>query len=449
MNVLIAAYSKYFITLFLWLFLGCAFVSLRYVSVRKQRRVALVQSLFLFLSQLAVGWTIGIRTGRLSYLILYAFVSVLTLAVLVFTVLIYPGANLVLLNAMCMLVHAGMIVLTRINPDRAVRQLVIAAISFFLAMFVPFVMGKFPMLRRYGGIYAACGIGALALVLVLGRLTNGSRLSFTISSITFQPSELVKITYVFFLASLLGAEPGFFKILSAGALAALHVLILVFSKDLGSALIYYVVAVMMITIASHRLRYALAGAVLGGFASVAAYALFPHVQVRVQAFLDPWSVVDSQGYQITQSLFALSRGGWFGLGIGKGTPGDIPFVETDFIFSALTEEMGLLFGIGIVLTGVVIFLILMRLACGIRDGFYKNLTVGFGVSVVVQLFLTVGGGTKFIPLTGVTLPLVSYGGSSVLATVLMLYVVQGIYQLRYNEERKLEQKRKKEEKQQA
>ena len=143
------------------------------------------------------------------------------------------------------------------------------------------------MLRRYGGIYAACGIGALALVLVLGRLTNGSRLSFTISSITFQPSELVKITYVFFLASLLGAEPGFFKILSAGALAALHVLILVFSKDLGSALIYYVVAVMMITIASHRLRYALAGAVLGGFASVAAYALFPHVQVREQAFLDP------------------------------------------------------------------------------------------------------------------------------------------------------------------
>ena len=170
-----------------------------------------------------------------------------------------------------------------------------------------------------------------------------------------------------------------------------------------------------------------------------AYRLFSHVQVRVQAWRDPWSVIDGQGYQITQSLFALSRGGWFGLGIGQGTPQDIPYVETDFIFAAVTEELGLLFSVSLLVVCVCCFLQMMRIALGSfpgnvhgmaqsnalvqQDRFYRLLASGFGVMYIFQVFLTVGGGIRFIPLTGVTLPLVSYGGSSVMTTLLMFAVV--------------------------
>ena len=219
-------------------------------------------------------------------------------------------------------------------------------------------------------------------------------------------------------------------------------LILVLSRDLGSALIFFAVYVMMLTVATHRLWYPLAGLILGAGASVLAYRLFSHVRVRVQAWRDPWSVIDDQGYQITQSLFAISRGGLFGLGIGKGTPQDIPYVETDFIFAAMAEEMGLLFCIGIILTGIALFWMVIRLAAGRKEGFYRNLSAGFGLLYAFQMFLTVGGGTRFIPLTGVTLPLISYGGSSVMTTILMFSMIQGMYQQRYEEEIRLEKERR-------
>lgn len=439
----IVIYSKYFLAGFLLLFLACGLYALRYPDVRSQRRMAGVQTVLLFLTQLCAYLTIVIRTQRSRYLLLYAFLLLLTFAVFFLCLFLYPGANRILLNHMGMLFTAGMIVLTRIEFDKAVRQLVIAAFAFLIGLSVPWLVTRLRILRRLGWLFALAGIFALALVLVLGQFTYGSKLSWTVAGLTFQPSEFVKILYVLFLASVLGKNPGFFKVVLAGAGAAAHVLILVLSKDLGSALIFFVVYVLVITVASHHLAYAAAGAVFAVCASAAAYRLFSHVQVRVQAWRDPWSVIDGQGYQVTQSLFAMSRGGAFGLGIGKGTPSDIPFVETDFIFPALVEEMGLVFGIGIVMTGLVIFLLLMRLAGGLKDGFYKNLAVGYGVMFAFQIFLTIGGGTKFIPLTGVTLPLVSYGGSSVTATVLTLFLAQGIWQMRYDEELKLEKQRKK------
>lgn len=420
MAYFIVIYSKYFITLFLLLFLACGIYSLRYERTADQATVANVQCVFLFLTQFSAYLTIIIRTGRMEYLILYAVLQLLTLALPVLSAFLYPGISRILMNHMCMLLSAGMIVLTRLDLNKAVKQLVIASVSF-----------------------AAAGIAALAAVLILGQVTHGSKLSYSIAGITFQPSEFVKILYVFFLASVLAADAGIRQVILAGIGAAAHVLILALSRDLGSALIYFVVYVMMVVIAAHRAGYLAAGAAAGAAASAVAFRLFSHVQVRVQAWKDPWSVIDDQGYQITQSLFAMSRGGLFGLGIGKGTPGDIPYVETDFIFAAVVEELGLLFGIGIVMTGVVIFLMLMRLAGGLRDGFYRYLAAGFGVLYAFQTFLTVGGGTKFIPLTGVTLPFISYGGSSVMTTILMFFVVQGIYVMRYDEEMRIEKERRK------
>lgn len=447
MAYFIVIYSKYFIALFLMLFCICGIYSLRYERTRDQSRVANIQCVFLFLTQFSAYLTIIIRTRKMEYLILYAVLQVLTLAMPVMASLLYGGINRILMNHMCMLLSVGMIVLTRLEIGKAVKQLVIASLSFVAALAVPWILKSFRELRRLGWLYAAVGIAALAAVLILGQVTHGSKLFYSIGGITFQPSEFVKILYVFFLASVLASGAGIRQIIFAGLGAAAHVLILVLSKDLGSALIYFVVYVMMVTIASHHAGYLALGTAAGAAASVAAFRLFSHVQVRVQAWKDPWSVIDNQGYQITQSLFAMSRGGLFGLGIGKGTPKDIPYVETDFIFAAVVEELGLVFGIGAIMTGVVIFLLLMKLAGSLKDGFYRYLAAGFGILYIFQTFLTVGGGTKFIPLTGVTLPFISYGGSSIMTTILMFFVAQGIYVMRYDEELRIEKERRKREKQ--
>ena len=215
--------------------------------------------------------------------------------------------------------------------------------------------------------------------------------------------------------------------------AAAHVIVLVISKDLGSALIFFVVYVLMVYVATKNLLYALAGAGGGAVAAYIAFRVFRHVQVRVQAWKDPWSVIDSAGYQITQSLFAISSGGFFGLGLYKGTPESIPTVEADFIFSAIAEELGILFAVCLILICVSCFIMFMNISIRLNDRFYQLIAFGLGVTYIFQVFLTIGGGTKFIPLTGVTLPLISYGGSSVLTTLMMFAIVEGLYVLRQKE----------------
>lgn len=441
----IVIYSKYAIVLFQFLFLVCGIYALWKKKAGQEKRAAVWQSVFLFLMQFCAYLTIVIRTQRMEYLIFYLFLQILTLALPLLAYFIYPGINRCVLNDMSMMLSAGMIVLVRLDIKKASKQLVIAMVSYLLLLAVPWLVKRFrTVLRNLGWMCCVAGTAALVAVLILGQVTHGSKLSWTIAGITFQPSEFVKILYVFFIASVLTDGTDFKRVLLAGAGAGVQVLALVLSKDLGSALILFAVYVFMITIAAHQPLYLAGGALAGAVASFAAWKMFSHVQVRVQAWKDPWSVIDSQGYQITQSLFAIGRGGLFGQGIGKGTPRDIPYVETDFIFAALAEEMGLLFGIGILLTAVLVFLSVMRLAAGLADGFYRNLAVGFGMMYIFQTFLTVGGGTKFIPLTGVTLPFISYGGSSVMSMILIFAVLEGIWQMRYEEELKIEkQKRKK------
>lgn len=315
MASLFVIYSKYLIILFLAAFLGCGLYGLSFHSVREQGVVANVECVFLFLMQFSAFLTIVLRTQQMRYLILYAFLQVLTLALPVLGVLLYPGINRLLLNHMCMLLSAGMIILTRLDMAKAKRQLAIAAASFTLGLLAVWVMKSFKVLKKLGWVYMAVGLLAIGAVLVLGQLTRGAKLSFTVAGITFQPSEFVKILYVLFLASLLAKDTGIWQVVLVGVGAAAHVLVLVFSKDLGSALIYFAVYMIMVTVACHRIVYLLLGTAAGAGASVVAYRLFSHVQVRFQAWKDPWSVIDDQGYQITQSLFAMSRGGWFGLGI--------------------------------------------------------------------------------------------------------------------------------------
>ena len=153
-------------------------------------------------------------------------------------------------------------------------------------------------------------------------------------------------------------------------------------------------------------------------------------------------MIDSAGYQITQSLFAISSGGWFGLGLYKGTPDSIPFVEADFVFSAIAEELGIIFAVCLILICVSSFIMMMNISAHLTDKFYQLTAFGLGITYIFQIFLTIGGGTKFIPLTGVTLPLVSYGGSSILTTLILFSVTEGLYIIQEDEELLKRQKKK-------
>ena len=302
--------------------------------------------------------------------------------------------------------------------------MMIASMGLVITFVVPLFRRKFYLLKtpRYG--YAIAGILILAIVMLLGATTLGANITYTIAGVTFQPSEFVKVIYILFLASTLRDVRDFRDFLFVGVFAAAHVLVLVGSKDLGSALIFFVVFLFMAFLATGEWIVLAGGFGMGFAGAFACYFLFDHIRQRVQAFLDPWSLIDSIGYQITQSLFAIGAGGLWGVGLGQGKPSDVPFVESDFVFAAVCEELGQIVGVCVILVGISCFLVMLGLAAGFADRFYRLMAYGAAICYVFQMFLTLGGQTKFIPLTGVTLPFISYGGSSILSTLIIFTLVE-------------------------
>ena len=442
MELYVSEFSKYVITLLIALYTYESFAVFRKKQESDRNGIYTRQNILMFGLHFSCFIVICFETGDITYLFFYAFQQIVLYATVILFRMLYPKTNRLLVNNMCMLLTVGFVILTRLSLGKAIRQFIIVMISLVIALVIPFFVSRFRFLKEWKWIYAAAGIMALGIVLVLGQTTYGSKLSYTIAGLTFQPSEFVKIIFVFFVASALYKAAGFFEVFTTAVIAAAHVVILVCSKDLGSALIFFVVYVLMVVVASKNWLYLLAGVSGGSVAAYLAYRVFPHIQVRVQAFKDPWSVIDSTGYQITQSLFAITSGGWFGLGLFKGTPESIPFVEADFIFSAITEELGLLFALCVILICVSSFVMFMNISMNLKDKFYQLTAFGLGVTYIFQVFLTIGGGCKFIPLTGVTLPFISYGGSSVLTTLIMFSITEGLSMIQEEEAEEEKHRRK-------
>ena len=442
MELYVSEFSKYVITLLIALYTYESFAVFRKKQESDRNGIYTRQNILMFGLHFSCFIVICFETGDITYLFFYAFQQIVLYATVILFRMLYPKTNRLLVNNMCMLLTVGFVILTRLSLGKAIRQFIIVMISLVIALVIPFFVSHFRFLKEWKWIYAAVGIVALGIVLVLGQTTYGSKLSYTIDGLTFQPSEFVKIIFVFFVASALYKAAGFFEVFTTAVVAAAHVIILVCSKDLGSALIFFVVYVLMVVVASKNWLYLLAGVSGGSVAAYLAYRVFPHIQVRVQAFKDPWSVIDSTGYQITQSLFAITSGGWFGLGLFKGTPESIPFVEADFIFSAIAEELGLLFALCVILICVSSFVMFMNISMNLKDKFYQLTAFGLGVTYIFQVFLTIGGGCKFIPLTGVTLPFISYGGSSVLTTLIMFSITEGLSMIQEEEAEEEKRRRK-------
>lgn len=419
--------SKYGITMCMLLYTLSSLAAFAF-GKEASRLVYGIQCGMLFLQQFMCFLNLTLVSKDGEYLLLYVFIQAFLLAVTVMVPLIYEQIHRMLLNNMCMLLGIGFCILARLSFERAVKQYIIALLSLILSLFIPYILSVVRFLKRLTWGYCAIGIVLLGIVLVLGEATHGSKISFTLfGSISFQPSEFVKILFIFFLAGALWEKQSFSHIALTAVLAGIHVIILVLSKDLGSALIFFVGYVFLVFASTGNFLYLLVGALGGSGAAWVAYSLFAHVRKRVMVWRAPWKYIDNEGWAITQSLFAMGSGSWFGMGLLKGNPKSIPYVDQDFIFSSVCEELGVVFGICLLLITLCCFLVSCRIAIQVRDRFYRLIVFGIGSMYLFQIFLTVGGGMNLIPLTGVTLPFLSYGGSSCMTTMLMFFLIQGIY----------------------
>ncbi len=434
MTNIIVELSKYFMIICIAFYTLHGFIVFKYNNESDRNGFYLMQNLFMILIHFSGYVVLSLQTEDKTILVFYAMQQVLLIAIMTLYRIIYPLSNRLIVNNMCMLLTISFIILARLSYDKCMKQFMIVVAGLVISLIIPYIVrfSRF-LMRKFTYLFGIMGILILSVVLILGSVTNGSKLSFTLHGITFQPSELVKIIFVFFVAAMFAKSVSFKNILLTTLFAGAHIGILALSKDLGSALIFFIVYIVMLYVASGKIHYLLLGVMSGGAACYAGYKLFSHVRTRVIAWRDPFSVIDGQGYQITQSLFAIGTGSWFGMGLYQGEPTKIPVVEADFIFSAISEEMGCLFSLCLILICISIYLMFMNIAMKMKDDFYRYVSLGLATIYGFQMFLTIGGVTKFIPLTGVTLPLVSYGGTSVIVTLVMFSIIQGIYILRNND----------------
>lgn len=435
MNLFVSEISKYLLTAFMAVYTLLSYITLKYKDDDRRKGIYRVQAFSVFIIHALGMFCVYLSTEDMDILVLfYAQIFLLFLFEKLMS-LIYGKYNRQIMNHMKLLLSIGFIIQARLSFDKARRLLIIIAVSLLICLVIPMLVRKFTILKSKTLIwlYGFLGAALLAFVCAVGSVTYGSKLSMEVLGLTFQPSEFVKILFSFFLAGLLYEVNRFGRVLLSAVFSAVYVLLLVASKDLGAALIYCVIYLAVVYAATGKHRYLMGGFMIGGLAGLAAFYLFAHVRVRVGIWLDPWSDMDGSGYQLTQSLFGIGMGGWFGRGIGRGIPETIPFVDEDFIFSAIAEEMGVIFAILLILVYLNVVLLFLHLAQRLKDRFYRLIAVGITASLGIQTFLTIGGGSRLIPLTGVTLPLISNGGSSAMATIMMFGIMFGVSLLRQDE----------------
>ena len=353
-----------------------------------------------------------------------------------------PRADATLLPLAALLNGIGFVTITRIDRD-ARNQLAPSQAVWTMVGVLAFIgtlalVRRVSVLERYRYTFLFLGLFALLLPLApgLGAEINGARLWVHIGPINFQPGEIAKVFLVVFLAGYLVDKR---EVLAAGGRrivglqvpAARHLgplllawgvslVVMIRQKDLGSSLLFFAVFAVMLYIATERTAFLLAGAALFVTGAAVGYAIFGHVQERVSVWANPWPVAGGKGYQIVQSLFSFGSGGFAGTGLGLGSPDKIPNASTDFIFSAIGEELGLLGTVAILIAFLLLVGAGFRIAVQADRPFPKLFAAGLTSIIGIQTFVILGGVTRLIPLTGVTLPFVSYGGSSLIANFVII-----------------------------
>jgi cell division protein FtsW (lipid II flippase) len=373
-----------------------------------------------------------ISRASLSYGV---FFLCLYLAAHIVTRLAVPSADPYVLPLVALLTAIGVTEIYRIEPGDALRQtswIVVGVAAMGIALVA--LRRDYRRLESYKYLFGLTAVVLLALPVlpVIGRTVNGARLWVNLGPVGFQPGELAKVFMIVFLAAYLREKR---EVLAQARLKDLGplllffgaaMLVLVITNDLGSALLYFGIFLAMLYAATGRALFVGVGAVLFAAGTAVAYVVISRVEFRIETWLDPYADPHGSGYQTIQGLYSVASGGFGGAGFGQGTftsPGGapyIPYLDTDFIFSALAQELGLVGVAAFLLTFMVLCLRGFRVAVLAEDGFSKLLAVGFTFGLALQTFIIVGGVLRIVPLTGITLPFVSYGGSSVVANFLMV-----------------------------
>ena len=440
---IITEFSRFILIILMALYTFSCFSVFAKTYEDEKKSILFRQNIYMFLMHGLAYAVMYLKTNNKDMLVFYGLQVIFFIVVILLYKFVYPTCSRLIVNNMLMLLSIGFIMITRLDFKKGFKQFVFVALGMVISFIVPVVIRTSKKFRDFTYAYAAIGIVALLMVAVLASVQEGAKLGFTIPGlgISVQPSEFVKIIFVFYVASSFAKATNFKNIFITTCIAAAHVLILVLSTDLGAALILFVVYLIMLYVATGNILYAGAGVGAGVAASLIGYKMFAHIKVRVAAWKDPFAAYDNGGYQVAQSLFAIGTGGWFGMGLYQGLPGSIPVAAEDFIFSAISEELGLIFALCLILVCLSCYVMFLNIAMQLRNQFYKLVALGLGTCYIFQVFLTLGGVTKFIPSTGVTLPLVSYGGSSILSSLIIFGIIQGLYILREEEEKNIEKRR--------
>lgn len=401
------------------------------------------EAFLLFLVSLTIGCAALFFYGtspELGIMVFYAAGALILLLYLIHLILIWqnPQTDEILLPVAAMLSVLGILGIYRINPALAYKQWLWLMLSLVCLGAVLILFKDYRVLEEYKYLFMVLALIFLIVTVVMGTTVGGARAWLDIGDFRFQPAELVKLLVIFFLSSylqeykeILGTwkTSRFFSLPEPRAFAPLVIMLilslglLVLQKDLGQALIFFGIFLIMLYISTGRASFLLIGMTFFSIGALVAYFLFGHFRVRVLAWLNPWDKLDGGGYQIAQSLFAIASGGYFGTGLGLGQPQVIPAAATDLIFSVLTEEMGLLGGIGVIILFVILSYRGFRAAMSADSEFGMLLGSGLTSLLALQSFVILSGVMKLLPLTGVTLPFVSYGGSSLVVTYILLGLV--------------------------
>lgn len=349
-----------------------------------------------------------------------------------------------ILPVLLVLTSTGICFLFRFNDFYGVRQLLWLLVGLGVLFAVTMFCKINSFFVRYKYLLAIGGVFALILPIFLGVEVGGSRSWLDFGVFYLQPSEFVKLILVLFLAAYFAENRNLLipdtrefpdRLLTVArhwgpllGMLAISLVILVFQKDLGTAIIYFVTFLALVYVATDRISYVALGFSLFLLAGVTAFFAFSHVHTRVEVWMNPWqeSLVSGAAYQVIQSLLAIDAGGILGSGLGAGYPDFIPAVHTDFIYSAICEEMGLLGGTGIILLYMVLVFRGLDIALKAGDDFSTLLATGLTVVLGVQVFIIIAGVIKLLPLTGITLPFISYGGSSLVANFILMGLLMNI-----------------------
>lgn len=347
-----------------------------------------------------------------------------------------PGADPAILPVVFTLSGIGITFVTRLQPDASLGQVIFLFLGVALMVGTLAVVKNLEVIKRYKYVLGIAGIILLVLPMFIGTEIYGSKLWIKIGGFQFQPGEFAKVLIVLFLAGYLAENRELLSISNRTVLGikfprlrllyplfivwGVCLLVVAFERDLGSALLFYTIFLIMLYVATGRVSYVIIGLALLAIGAFGMYQIMSHVQVRVAIWLDPFSDAQNLGYQIVQSLFSLADGGLAGVGIGKGMADIIPVVASDMIFAAIGEEMGLLGGSAALLLFMLFAVRGLTTAARAKSDLAAFSAAGLTAAISFQAFTIVGGVTKLIPLTGVTLPFMSQGGSSLLASFVIV-----------------------------